>query len=70
MKTSREILFEFRAVGDAVQAIAVDPLSGREASITAPAHTPQRYLETLAARKLMRRTEAQPDRSNARGVLL
>ena len=76
--SDREIIFEFQSIGEAVRVAAVDVATGEEVVIQGPAGTPQRDLERLAARKLMRRLvsigEALPDtqtpRRGGRGVIV
>jgi hypothetical protein len=51
-KGSREIFVEFVMQGNVVKAIAIDSLTGLEASIVGPASAPQAALAEAARRKL------------------
>ena len=51
-KGQGEILFEFVVQGKVVKATAIDPSSGREASIVGPATAGRDALAQAAARKL------------------
>jgi hypothetical protein len=50
----REIFIEFIVQGNAVKATAIDPATGREASIVGPAGAPRAALAEAARRKLDR----------------
>lgn len=48
----REILIEFLVQGNTVKVTAIEPSSGTEVSIVAPATAPRAVLEANVARKL------------------
>ncbi len=48
----QEYLLEFRQIGGSVKATAIDPETGAEVSVIAPAHTAESELSALAIRKL------------------
>ncbi len=48
----REIYVEFIVLGNTVKVTAIDPESGREASIVGPASAPQAVLAEAARKKL------------------
>jgi hypothetical protein len=52
MNKTREVLFEFRKVGNAVKVSAVDAATGTEVSIVGDARAPQAQLKALALKKL------------------
>lgn len=47
-----EVLFEFRTVGNVVRVSAIDPATGTEVTMVAPAGHGEHMLKRLAARKL------------------
>lgn len=49
---SREVYFEFTAIGSIVKVTAIDSRTGLEVSIMGPARTPQAELERIALQKL------------------
>ena len=49
---SREIYFEFTAIGAVVKVTAIDSVTGLEVSIMGPARTPQAELQRVALQKL------------------
>jgi hypothetical protein len=52
---SREVYFEFTAVGGTVKVVAIDAVSGTEVTVMGPIRTPQGDLQRLALQKLMAR---------------
>ena len=48
----REIYVEFVILGNSVKATAIDPVSGREASVIGPANAQQSVMADAARRKL------------------
>ncbi|MBM3509466.1 MAG: serine hydroxymethyltransferase [Alphaproteobacteria bacterium] len=48
----QEYLLEFRQIGSSVKATAIDPETGEEVSVIAPANTAESELSALAIRKL------------------
>ena len=48
----QEYLLEFRQIGGSVKATAIDPETGEEVSVIAPANTAESELSALAIRKL------------------
>ena len=50
--TRREVIFEFRRIGDYVKVSAVDSLTNIEVSITGPARAERATLQAAALRKL------------------
>jgi hypothetical protein len=59
MTTSREVLFEFRRVGNAVKVSAIDVETAIEISIVGDARAPQAQLKAVALRKLQYVLEKQ-----------
>ena len=62
--SAREIIFEFRRIGNVVKVTAIDVASGIEAVIAGPAHASESALRDAATRKLvyvMRRQGLAPD---------
>ncbi|CAA7613274.1 MULTISPECIES: DUF6898 family protein [Magnetospirillum] len=59
MTTSREVLFEFRRVGNAVKVSAVDVETAVEVSIVGDARSTQAQLKAVALRKLQYVLEKQ-----------
>lgn len=64
---SREILFEFSAVGNAVKVSAVDPISMREVSIIGPVTAGEEALKRAALQKL-RYVQEGPRLATVNGV--
>ena len=52
---SREVYFEFTAIGGTVKVVAIDALTGAEVSVMGPASAAQADLERLALQKLKAR---------------
>ena len=52
---SREVLFEFTAVGAVVKVVAIDAETGIEVAVMGPAHASRADLQKLAVAKLKRR---------------
>jgi hypothetical protein len=52
---SREIYFEFIAIGAAVKVVAIDALTGTEVSVMGPASAARSDLERVALQKLKAR---------------
>jgi len=52
---SREVYFEFTAIGSAVKVVAIDAATGTEVSVMGPASAAQADLEQLALGKLKAR---------------
>jgi hypothetical protein len=52
---SREVFFEFTAIGSAVKVVAIDAATGTEVSVIGPASAAQADLEQLALGKLKAR---------------
>jgi hypothetical protein len=52
MTARQDIYIEFIVQGNAVKATAIDPVTGREASIVGPASAPHSVLAQAARRKL------------------
>ena len=48
----QEYLLEFHRIGNSVKVTAIDPITGREASIVGPANAGKAYLSRTAVRKL------------------
>ncbi len=51
--SAREIIFEFRRIGNVVKVTAIDVASGIEAVIAGPAHAAEHALRDAARRKLV-----------------
>ena len=58
---SREVYFEFTAIGAAVKVVAIDALTGTEVSVMGPARAAQADLERLALQKLKVRLAREGD---------
>jgi hypothetical protein len=56
---SREVYFEFTAIGGTVKVVAIDAASGIEVTVMGPVRTPQGDLKRLALQKLMARLARQ-----------
>jgi len=54
----REVLFEFRRVGNSLRVSAIDAATGEEVTVIGPAGADQADLRQLALRKLRRRLAA------------
>lgn len=50
-------LIEITRIGSQLKVTACDPVTGMEASIIAPSHSPHHYISALAIRKLRQRIE-------------
>lgn len=50
--TAGEVLLEYVVAGNAAKATAIDPVTGREATVTGPAGGSREALEQAAIRKL------------------
>ncbi len=61
-KDEREILFEFRTLGNQVRVAAIDADSGTEVIIVAPVSASQAEMQRIATAKLMRQLAKQADR--------
>jgi hypothetical protein len=57
---SREVFFEFIAIGGAVKVVAIDAVTGIEVTVMGPAGAAQADLERLALGKLKARLARQP----------
>ena len=57
MTQSREILFEFTAVGAVMKVVAIDAATGIEVMAMGPVHASRADLQKLALAKLRRRLE-------------
>jgi hypothetical protein len=53
--TAREIYFEHTVLGRVAKCVAIDPVTGVEATVTGPSSALSRDLEKLALRALERR---------------
>ena len=49
---SREVLFEFTAIGSVVKVVAIDAATGHEVSVMGPVHASRNDLQKLALAKL------------------
>ncbi len=58
----REILFEFRPIGNQVRVAAIDPESGIEVIVIAPRNAAQSDMQRIATAKLMRQLAKQTER--------
>lgn len=70
-ENSREILYEFTAVGDVVRVSAVDAASGLEVTVFGPAGAGEAALRQVARRKLdwaMAKRDRAPVTSASRGL--
>jgi hypothetical protein len=56
---SREVYFEFRAVGSVVRVSAIDAATGTEVIVMGPVSAPQSTLERLARSKLMAKLQGK-----------
>ncbi len=52
MESEREIFVEFIVQGGFVKVTAIDPITGTEASVMGPSHSPREPLSDAALRKL------------------
>ncbi|MCD7060786.1 DUF6898 family protein [Pelagibacterium xiamenense] len=55
----REILFEFRPVGQQVRVAAIDPETGIEVIVVAPLTATEAQMKSIALAKLRRRLEQE-----------
>lgn len=56
---SRQVYFEFTAIGGTVKVAAIDAASGIEVTVMGPVRTPQGDLQRLALKKLLARLERE-----------
>ena len=56
---ARQIIIEFRRIGNSVRVAAVDTETGREAVIVGPASAGEAVLSRVARQKLLRLLEAE-----------
>jgi hypothetical protein len=57
MSESREVLFEFTAVGAVMKVAAIDAVTGIEVTVMGPVHASRADLQKLALGKLRRRLQ-------------
>jgi hypothetical protein len=62
MSQSRDILFEFTAVGAVMKVAAIDAATGIEVMVMGPVHASRADLQKLALAKLRRRLETSDSR--------
>ncbi len=60
-----EVLFEFRQVGPQMRVAAIDPATGTEVVVIAPATATPQQMQALALAKLQRRLAGAPAESSA-----
>ena len=60
MGHSREVYFEFTAIGGSVKVVAIDGATGIEVTVMGPASAAQADLERLALQKLKLRLARDP----------
>jgi hypothetical protein len=62
MAQSREVLFEFTAVGAVMKVAAIDAATGIEVTVMGPVHATRADLQKLALAKLRRRLDTSDSR--------
>lgn len=62
MTESREVLFEFTAVGAVMKVSAIDAATGVEVMVMGPVHASRTDLQKLALAKLRRRLQGSDSR--------
>jgi hypothetical protein len=62
MTESREVLFEFTAIGAVMKVAAIDAATGIEVTVMGPVHATRADLQKLALAKLRKRLESADSR--------